>query len=255
MKSLTLSAAVLAATFSFAPLTFGQSAQQRAQEAQNQAQQQAQQAQQQAQQAREQAQQNAGNARLAAGEKAGEMNPDHHFIKEAAADNQFEIQAAQHAEQQAQNQQVKQLAQRLIQDHQRAEQQLEQVAHSMNVEVPSQLEQWQQDKLQMMQKHQGEMAERAFTFGEVGDHRTDLLKYQYEAEHAQNEQLKQYAQQQIPVLEQHLRLAEQAAEQWVPQARTAGEHIRGERSEGTGYHSTGAGTNTNQGGAPSNGTK
>jgi putative membrane protein len=228
-KCLSLSAAVLAATFSFAPFVGAQSVQNRAQQAQDRAQQQANQAREQAGQSAREA---SGQAQQAAEEVQGQKNPDHHFIKEAAADNQYEIQLGQFMEQHAQNQQVKQLAQKLAQDHQRAQQQLEQAAKEMNMQVPTQLEQWQQAKLQMCeqmaQKHPGEMVDSNFAFGQVGDHRTDLLKYQFAAEHSQNAQLKQYAQQTIPVLEEHLRLAEQAAEQWVPQARTAGEHLRGQ---------------------------
>ena len=125
------------------------------------------------------------------------MDSDKHFIKEAAADNQFEIQASQYVEQQRQNPQVKQLAQRLVEDHQRAQQQLQQIAQGMKMELPTQLEQWQQDKLQAMQQKHGEHLEMHYTFGQVGDHTTDLLKYQYEAEHGQNAQVKQYAEQQF----------------------------------------------------------
>jgi putative membrane protein len=251
-KCLTLSAAVLAATFSFAPLASGQSAQDRAQQAEEQAQRQAEQAREQAGQAGREA---TGQAQQAAAEARGEgeqhMSPDQHFIKEAAADNQFEIQLGQMVEQKAQNQQVKQLAQEMVRDHQQAQQQLEQVAKQMNMQVPTELEQWQQAKLQHMQRHQGEMMERAFAFDEVGAHHTDILKYSYEAEHAQNEQLKQFAQQTIPTLEKHMQLAEQAAEQWVPQARTAGEHMRGQMRE----HGTGSGSNTGDRSTPTPGTR
>lgn len=255
----TLSTAVLAATFSVAPLYGADSAGDRAQQAQDQAQQQA-------QQARERANQTAGEAKDQARQAAdevqggeGRMNADQHFIKEAAADNQFEIQLGQFVSQQSQNDQVKQLAQQMVQDHQQAQQQLQQIAEKSNMQLATQLEPWQQEKLQAMQRHRGEMLDRNFAFGEVGAHRTDILKYQYEAEHAQNDQLKQYAQQTIPALEKHLRLAEQASEQWVPQARTAGEHQRGERSDRTGntgtenrgYNATGAGADTNQQGTPS----
>lgn len=229
-KCIALSTAVLAATFSFAPLAGAQSAQEQAQQAQQQAQQRAQQA---AQDAQNQARQAGSDIRREgrdAGDRESQRNPDQMFVREAAADNQFEIQLGQMVQQQAQNDQVKQLAQQLVQDHQQSQQQLQQLAQSMNMELPTQLEQWQQDKLQHMQRHQGEQMERNFTFGQVGDHMTDILKYRYEAEHGQNAQVKQFAQQGIQTLEHHLQLARQAAEQWVPEARTAGEHMRGDRS-------------------------
>jgi putative membrane protein len=222
-KCIALSTAVLAATFTFAPLAGAQTAQQNAQQ---QAQQAQQRAQQEAQNAQNQARQ-AGSQVHGEADQAMQHNPDQMFLREAAADNQFEIQEAQFVQQQAQNEQVKQLAQQIVQDHQQAQQQLQQIAQQANMQVPSQLEEWQQAKLQHMQRHHGEMLDRAFTFGQVGGHTADILKYRYEAEHGQNAQIKQFAQQQIPTLEHHLQMARQTAEQWVPEARTAGEHLRG----------------------------
>ena len=83
--------------------------------------------------------------------------------------------------------------------------------------------------LQELQQKQGPALERVFIFGIVGDYEKDLLVAQWQAEHEQNPQLKQYAQQQIPVLEEHLRLARQCAEQWVSQAPQAGERMRGQQ--------------------------
>lgn len=228
-KGMTLSAAILAAAFSFAPLAGAQQTPQNVQQ-------------------REKAAQAAEGANQ-------QMNADEHFLKDAAADNQFEIQAGQFMEKQAQDPQVKQLAQRLVQDHERAQQQLEQVARGLNLPLPTQPEQWQQEKLQAMEQMHGQPLEMDFAFGQVGDHTTDLLKYQYEAEHGQNAQVKQYAEQTIPVLQEHLQLAEQASQQWVPQARTAGERMQG-NSGANGTNAPNAlkgGSSTNQQGTPSGG--
>lgn len=233
-KSIALSAAVLAATFSFAPLAGAQQT-----PAEN--------AQQRAQQAGENAEHQARDG--ARNESQEKMSADQHFIKEASADNQFEIQLSRFVEKQAQDPQVKELAQRLVQDHKQAQQQLQEIAQGMNMQLPSQLEQWQQDKLQAMQQKHGKHLEMHYTFGQVGDHTTDLLSYRYEAEHGENAQVKQYAEKTIPVLERHLAMAQQAAEQWVPQARTAGEHMRGDNKRndaGTNADGTPRGT-ANQG--------
>src|SRR5687768_5814025 len=53
---------------------------------------------------------------------------DRLFVLNAAVGNQFEMALAQMAQQKAQDQAVKQLAQRIMQDHQQAAQQLQQVA-------------------------------------------------------------------------------------------------------------------------------
>lgn len=219
-QRVALSTAVLAATFSFAPFV---GAQERA------AEQGAQHAQEAGQAAERQANQAGREGREGREAEDTKMNADQHFVKEASADNQFEIQLSQLVAQHAQEPQVKELAEKLIQDHQRAQQQLQEIAQGMNMQLPTQLEQWQQDKLQAMQQKHGKHLEMHYVFGQVGDHTTDLLSYQYEAEHGQNEKVKDYAEKAIPVLQRHLEMAQQAAQQWVPQARTAGEHERGER--------------------------
>lgn len=220
-RRVVLSTAVLAATFSFAPLVGAQQA------AAEHAAQRAQEAGQAAERQADQAGRQAGREGRQAEDM--KMNADQHFVKEASADNQFEIQLSQMVEQQAQEPQVKELAQKLVQDHQQAQQQLQEIAQGMNMQLPTQLEPWQQDKLQAMQQKHGKHLEMHYVFGQVGDHTTDLLSYQYEAEHGQNEKIKEYAEKAIPVLQRHLEMAQQAAQQWVPQARTAGEHERGQR--------------------------
>jgi len=190
---------------------------------------------QQQQQQQDQARQRSGQSgqqqsgQQQAGHQEEQQGPEHlqKSIRHAASDNQFEIQVGQMVQERAQNPQVKQLAQRLVQDHQRAQQQLQQVAQQANVTISDQLMPVQQAMLQEMQQKQGQELERAFTFHQVGGHEKDILMAQWAASHEQNQQFQQYARQQIPVLEEHLKMARMAAGQFVPEAREAGERIRG----------------------------
>jgi putative membrane protein len=226
--SMAFSAAVLAAaSMCFAADPASNVPQQNAAQAQQQAQQAAQDAQQRAQQGGRDIQDRAERSGHEIRGEAGTKESDEHFIKGASSDNQLEIQAGQMVAQQAQNPQVKQLAERLVQDHQQSQQELQQLAQGMNMQLPTELMPAHQARLQEMQKMRGEAMERGFVFDQVGDHTKDILCFQYEAEHAMSPELKQFAQKNIPVLEQHLRMAQEAAEQWVPQARTAGERLRG----------------------------
>src|SRR3546814_15527209 len=63
----------------------------------------------------------------------------------------LEVQAGQLAQKQAQNQQVKQLAQAIVQDHQSANQKLMQIAKTRNVQVERQLDQKHRQKLDQLQ--------------------------------------------------------------------------------------------------------
>lgn len=162
-----------------------------------------------------------------AGGQQENQQQEQQFIRHASSDNNFEVQAGQFIEQKAQNPQVKQLAQRIVQDHQRAEQQLRQVAQQMGVNLSQQLNPVHQAMLQELQKMQGQALETNFAFSQVGDHEKDILSYLYQEEHATSPQLKQYVQQTTPTLREHLQLAQQAADQFVPNARTASEQIPG----------------------------
>jgi putative membrane protein len=191
-------------------------------------------------------------------------NPDQDFVKDEAVSNQFEIQLSQLVQQKAQDQQVKQLAQKLIQDHQRAQEQLQQCAQAMQMQLPQQLDQAHQAMLQKMEQKQGRELEVAYTFHQVGSHAKEILMHRYQAQNAQNQQVKQYAMQTIQPLEEHERMAWQAAEVFVPQARQAGAHIRGEGnitgtdasgSSGTSGSSSGtSGTGTSDGAGGTSGT-
>jgi putative membrane protein len=177
---------------------------------------------------------------------------EQHFIKEASSDNNLEIRVGQLIEQKVQDQQIRQFAQRLVQDHQKAEQQLQQVAQQMGVSLSAQqLTPVDQAKLQDFEQKQGPQLEMAFAFCEVGDHHTDILMNEYVSQNAQDAQLKQYAQQQVPILREHLQLAEQCSERFVPEARTAGEHMRGMRNQLNQQQNQNSGTT---GGATSGGS-
>ena len=151
------------------------------------------------------------------------------FIKEASSGNNFEIQLSQYVEQHTQDQQVKQLAQQLIKDHQQAEQQLKQVAQSMGAQTQDELMPAQRAKLEEMQQKQGDELDRAYLFCNVGDHHKDILMYSWAERNAQNPQLKQYIEQTVPHLREHLQQTDQAVAQvtGINEAQTAGERIRG----------------------------
>ena len=108
------------------------------------------------------------------------------WIKHAMSGNQFEIQVGQLVSQKAQDPQVKQFAQRLVQDHQKAADQLRQVAQQMNVQASDDLMPAHQAKLQEFQQKDAKQLELAFIFDQVGHHTKDVLEYQFVAQNAQN---------------------------------------------------------------------
>jgi len=164
------------------------------------------------------------------------QDPTQAFIKDACNDNLFEIQAGQIAVQKAQDDQIKQFAQMLIKDHTQANQQLKQIAQSANVQLEEKLDAVHQAKLQKMQKCPASEFTRKYVFDQAAGHTNDVLEFQYQSQNAQNPQVKQFATQILPKLQQHLKHANDLAMQQVGgatggEARPAGARIEGNRSD------------------------
>jgi putative membrane protein len=215
-----------------------------------------------AQQAGDQAGQ-AGARAGQAGRAGQQQNMDQKFVEFASTNDQFEIQAARLAEQRAQDENVKRMAQEIMQDHQQSSQRLQQAAQQASLQVSQQLKPHQQAMLQELQQMQGMEFDREWLYGQVAGHTKAVLKFRDAAKECQNPQIKQFAQQTLPKLQQHLQHAQEIAQ--FDTATTAGATERGsgrrpasERGSDTGTDTSGTDTSgtdpTNRRGAGTNDT-
>jgi len=198
-----------------------------------QAQQQAAQAQQQAGQAAQAAQDKAAaagsaiadDAQTAGARDQAMQDPTKMFVMDTYSENLLEVQLGQLAAQKAQDDQVKQFARMMVQDHTKANQQLKQVAQSANIQISEQLDPVHQAKLQKMQKLPASEFGRKYVNSQAAAHMMTVLEFQYQSQNAQNDQVKQFATQMLPDLQKHLQHATKLAGQMAggAQARTASE--------------------------------
>jgi putative membrane protein len=158
-----------------------------------------------------------------------DQNMDQHFAREAAQSNLFEIQAGQLAQERAQSPDVKQFAQTLVRDHQQANQKLQQIAQSKGIDIPRELDEVHQAKLQQMQKLQGKHFEKHFVYGQLAGHVMAVLIFRDASQELQDNDLKQFAAQTLPKLQQHLQMAQRLAGWNEAMPASATEH-------GTGAH-------------------
>ncbi len=169
------------------------------------------------------------------------------FVVMAAIDNEYEIQSAQAAQQKSQNDQVKQIAQKMVDDHTKAKQQLQQVAQQLQVQLPEQLPRMKQATLQVMNALPADQFDKHYTAHLQSQHARDVTKFNATAQLSQNDQVKQFAQQQLPVLQQHFAHVNQTAQAMgLPsgmEAVQAGAKIQGDSggsgSSGHGAHGAG----------------
>ena len=181
--------------------------------------------------------------------------PDKLFVLMAAIDNEFEIQSAKAAEQKSQNEQVKQVAQKMIEDHSKAKEQLQPVAQQLGVQLPEQLPRMKQSVLQIMQALPADQFDKHYMAHLQAAHARDVTKFNACAQLSQNDQVKQFAQQQLPVLQQHQQHVNQTAQALgLPsgmEAMPAGARIEG--GSGTGSSGSSGGQQREQGGSSGSG--
>jgi putative membrane protein len=159
------------------------------------------------------------------------------FTLEAAMGNQWEIALAQQAQQKADNQQVKDMATHIVQDHQQAQQQLQPIAQQLGVQLPNGLTEDKQEKLHLLSALPADKFQKEYTSMMQADHAKDLIEYRSVAQSTQNQQLKQYTQQQLPILAQHYDMANQSAmalglPSSGPEAVPAAGHMEGNNNSG-----------------------
>lgn len=136
---------------------------------------------------------------------------DRTFAQQAAASSIGEVQAAQAAQQKAASPQVRQFASRIINDHTQANDQLQQIADQDNLTLPSQPDARDRSAMQRLSGLNGSEFDRSYAQQEVRDHQQAIALFQHEASSGHDPALKQFAQQTLPVLRQHLQMAQMLA--------------------------------------------
>lgn len=130
------------------------------------------------------------------------------MVLNAAQGDRAEVELGNLALQKSQNEQIKQFAQRMVDDHGKNEQQVKSLAKDLNVTVPNDLSAEQQRDKQRLEGLSGEQFDHAYAQLMLRDHRKDVAEFRHAQQTAQNSELKQYLDQTLPVLEQHLQMAE-----------------------------------------------
>lgn len=130
--------------------------------------------------------------------------PDKDFLEKAAKSAQMEIAMGRLGQQHASSPAVKEFAQRLVQDHQKAQQELQTLASARGMEIKESNDK-HHDKL--AKKHGAEF-DKEFVKEAAKEHRKDVKTFEKEAKNAKDPEVRAWAEQTLPVLQQHLQMAE-----------------------------------------------
>jgi putative membrane protein len=133
---------------------------------------------------------------------------DHDFATQALAGNMLEVQLGTMAQQRGDSSAVKSFGQRMIDDHGKNNQQLIAITSRYGITPPLALPADEQRKVDKVAKLNGATFDSTYSKMMVDDHQQDIKQFQKEAQSGQNAELKSYAQQTLPILQQHLQLAQ-----------------------------------------------
>ncbi|MGE5478573.1 MAG: DUF4142 domain-containing protein [Bacteroidales bacterium] len=133
---------------------------------------------------------------------------DKDFAEHAMAGGMMEVQLGKLAEQRAQNEGVKRFGQRMVTDHSQANQKMSEVGSRLGLSAPAQLPREQSRTVEKLSGLSGAEFDRAYMSTMIDDHKKDINAFRKQADKGDNAQLKSLAQETLPTLEQHLRLAE-----------------------------------------------
>jgi putative membrane protein len=151
------------------------------------------------------------------GPKVGQA--DHQFMTKAAMGSMMEVQLAEVAQEKAASAEVKEYAAKLKQDHQKANEQLKKIAEQRGVSLPSDMGKHQAE-VQRLSSLSGAEFDRAYLKAQVKDHKKDIKEFQRQADRGMDSDVKAFASAQLPVLEEHLRQAQQLASSTGTRARS-----------------------------------
>jgi putative membrane protein len=137
-------------------------------------------------------------------------NPDSTFVTKAAGGGLAEVQLGQLATQKASNPDVKAFGQQMVDDHSKANTELQGIASRKSVTLPNTMDSKDQATYDRLSALNGAAFDRAYMADMVKDHRIDITEFEKEANSGSDADLKSFASKTLPTLRHHLELAQSA---------------------------------------------
>jgi len=133
---------------------------------------------------------------------------DQHFVMEAAKGGLAEVELGKLAKDKASSDQVKQFAQRMVDDHSKANDELKSIAQNKNITLPTELDAKDKAVHDRLAKLSGEQFDKAYMQHMLQDHRKDVAAFRTESKSGKDPEVKAFAAKTLPTLEEHLKQAQ-----------------------------------------------
>lgn len=132
---------------------------------------------------------------------------DQQFVTKAAQSSIAEVEIGKLAEQKATNEQVKQFAQRMVQDHTKANTELQQLAQTRNITIPSDMGDKYRAEFNNLSGLSGTEFDKAYMARMVEAHQEDIALFERQVQQGQEPNIKSWAANTLSTLQEYQKLA------------------------------------------------
>jgi putative membrane protein len=133
------------------------------------------------------------------------------FVKEAAQGSMAEVELGNLAKDKASKDEVKQFAERMVQDHSKANEELKSIAQQKNIALPTDLPAKEKAHKEKLASLSGDEFDREYMRQMLKDHRKDVNEFKRASKNVKDEDIQNFAQKTLPTLQDHLKQAQQVA--------------------------------------------
>ena len=132
------------------------------------------------------------------------------FVKKAVTSDMYEIQASQLAQTKATSADVKSFASRMITDHTKTSDRLKAIlASKSGLKPPTALDATHRGLLNRLRSASGSSFDHLYVQQQVGAHQQAVMLFTSESQNGKDSDLKNFASETLPTLQQHLTMAQQ----------------------------------------------
>lgn len=136
------------------------------------------------------------------------VEDDADFAVDAADGGLLEVELGTLAGSKASSSEVKAFARMMVEDHGKANAQLTKIAQQKNIALPSRMSNEHQRKYERLREKSGQDFDKEYIDLMVEDHKDDIEDFEEQVREGNDQELKNWAEMNLPLLRQHLQEAE-----------------------------------------------
>lgn len=143
------------------------------------------------------------------GSASGQLSAaDKKFVMDAAKGGLMEVELGKVAAEKGNSPDVKQFGQRMVDDHSKANDQLKSIAEQKGVTLPTDLDAKDKAMKDKLSGLSGDQFDKMYMHHMVMDHKKDVAEFKKESNSGKDNDVKNFASQTLPTLEDHLKQAQ-----------------------------------------------